>query len=219
MFTENVTLKRIAIATFGALFLTAATSATAFADPPRWVKKHGHYVKVHHKHGHWKRHHRAHRNPRQVRHRRIERTRIIYRDTQPVQAGSFSKTMGGGIIGALLGAATGTQLGKGSGRTAAILGGAVLGAVVGGHIGQQMEETDRRQSQQVLESVPTGQSVSWRNPDTGNQYQVTPTRTYQKASGQNCRDYMTWVFIDGYEEQVQGTACRTSDGKWAESNS
>lgn len=211
MFSTKLTMKRIAIATLGAIFLTTTSMGTAFADPPRWAKSHGHYKKVHHKHGHWKRAHK---------HRRNQRSRVVYQESQPIQAGNFSKTMGGGILGAIIGAAVGTQFGKGSGRTAAVLGGAVIGAVLGGNIGQQMEASDRQQSQAALETAPNGQAVAWQNPNTGAQYKVTPNRTYQSAQGKDCRDYTTWVFIDGYEEQVQGAACRSTDGKWtSESNS
>lgn len=196
------------VTALGAFTLTAIGSMPALADPPRWsqghhAQKHGHY--------HKKRH-------RRVIRRHIQPTRVIRQDVQPVQAGSISTSTGGTIIGAILGAVTGTQIGKGSGRTAAIIGGGILGAVIGGKIGQNMNDADRERSQNALETAPTGQTVSWQSPDAGNQYQVTPTKTYQTASGRHCRDYTTWVFIDGYEEQVEGTACRTSDGRWEEAS-
>ena len=65
-----------------------------------------------------------------------------------------------------------------------------------------------------METAPTGRSVNWQNPDNGNQYTVTPTRTYRTASNGDCRDYDAWVFIGGYERKVTGTACRTPDGAW-----
>ena len=121
---------------------------------------------------------------------------------------------GGLIIGALLGAATGSQFGKGNGRVAAVLTGTVLGAVIGGQIGSSMDRADHVQVQNAMETAPTGRSVNWQNPDNGNQYTVTPTRTYRTASNGDCRDYDAWVFIGGYERKVTGTACRTPDGAW-----
>ncbi len=66
---------------------------------------------------------------------------------------------------------------------------------------------------QTLENVRTGVSSEWRNPDTGNYYQVTPTRTYD-TSGTPCREYTLEADIGGRSEQVYGTACRQADGDW-----
>jgi surface antigen len=66
---------------------------------------------------------------------------------------------------------------------------------------------------QTLETVRTGVSSSWRNPDTGNEYTVIPTNTYETASGP-CREYTINAVIDGRTQKVRGTACRQSDGTW-----
>ena len=123
----------------------------------------------------------------------------------------------GGLLGAALGGLAGSQIGKGDGRTAAIIGGVVLGGLVGGSIGDTMDRVDQAQTSRVLETSPTGTAVSWVNPDTGANYTVTPTQTY-RLNGQDCRDFTTWGVIDGYEEQLHGTACRTDDGRWASIN-
>ena len=117
----------------------------------------------------------------------------------------------GGALGGLLGAQVGDQ--EDQARTVAIIVGTLAGAAIGGAIGRSMYETDRLKTAQTLESVRTGVSSTWRNPDTGNQYAVTPTRTYETASGP-CRDYTMEAEIDGQLEQVQGTACRQPDGTW-----
>jgi surface antigen len=158
----------------------------------------------------WRRSHR----PTRVVVRHVHPTRVIYRDTPRASAASVSPTFGGGLIGAVLGAALGTQFGKGNGKTAAIVTGGLVGAVLGGNIGASMAESDRLRSQRALETTPTSTPVAWRNPDSGSTYRVTPTKTYQTASGQYCRDYSTWAFIDGYEEEVKSTACRTPEGTW-----
>jgi surface antigen len=41
-----------------------------------------------------------------------------------------------------------------------------------------------------------------------------PSRTYQTASGQYCREFQQTVTIAGEENQGFGTACRQSDGSW-----
>jgi surface antigen len=76
-----------------------------------------------------------------------------------------------------------------------------------------MDEKDRIKAAQALETAPTGAPTSWRNPDTGAAYTVTPTRTYQEA-GAPCRDFTTKAVIEGKEETVKGTACRQPDGSW-----
>jgi len=67
----------------------------------------------------------------------------------------------------------------------------------------------------VLEYGPNNQPVYWYDDDSGTQFQVTPLRTYQSSRGGYCREYQTYVIIDGREEQAYGTACRQPDGAWA----
>lgn len=127
---------------------------------------------------------------------------------------SSNNTLAGGLIGAALGGLIGSNFGKGDGRTAAIVGGAVIGGLIGGNLGSSMDRTDYVQTSYVLETAPSGRAVTWQNPDTGQEYSVTPTRTYQRADGQYCREFTTWGWIGGYEEQMHGTACRMADGSW-----
>jgi len=123
----------------------------------------------------------------------------------------------GAVLGGIAGGVLGNQVGGGSGRTAAIIVGTLAGAYIGGSIGQQMDDNDYYRSQQALESNPVNRTSSWRNPDSGNRYQVTPTRTYETASGP-CREYTTEAVINGRAETVYGTACRQSDGSWQAAN-
>lgn len=118
----------------------------------------------------------------------------------------------GQVVGGVLGGVLGAQVGKGSGRTAAIIAGTLAGAYFGGKIGKSMDETDRQNAYNALENNPTNHASSWRNPDSGNNYTVTPTKTYDSASGP-CRDYTTEVIIDGRRETATGTACR-ENGNW-----
>lgn len=117
------------------------------------------------------------------------------------------------VIGGIVGGVLGSQVGRGHGRTAATIVGTLVGAAVGGAIGRSMAETDRIKTAHSLETVRTGVPSSWRNPDTGNQYTVTPTRTFDSAQGP-CREYMVDAIIGGKREQVYGTACRQPDGSW-----
>lgn len=119
----------------------------------------------------------------------------------------------GMVIGGVLGGVLGSQVGGGHGRTAAIIAGTLAGAAIGGAIGNSMDEVDRMKTAQTLETVRTGVPAQWRNPDTGNQYTVVPTRTYDSA-GAPCREYTIDAVIGGRPEKVYGTACRQPDGSW-----
>ena len=126
---------------------------------------------------------------------------------------SPSKEDIGMASGAVLGGLLGHQIGGGHGQTIATIGGAALGAFVGGRIGRGMDRSDQRKTAEALEKSPDAQATTWRNPESGQSYSVTPTRTYQGASGP-CRDFKTVTQIDGRDELVHGTACRQPDGTW-----
>lgn len=122
-------------------------------------------------------------------------------------------------IGAALGAAGGGLLGAAAGGgPVGIAAGVLLGGLVGGATGSVLDDQDRRTAarttQQALESKPSGATTTWTNPDTGHSGSVTPTRTFQAASGQYCREYEQTVIIGGKSQRSYGTACRQPDGSW-----
>ncbi|WP_324101143.1 RT0821/Lpp0805 family surface protein [Noviherbaspirillum sp.] len=119
----------------------------------------------------------------------------------------------GMVLGGVLGGALGSQVGGGHGRTAAAVAGTLLGAAVGGAVGRSMDDTDRLKMTHSLESARTGATSHWRNPDTGNEYAVTPTRTYE-SRGEPCREYTVDGRVGGKKEKIYGTACRQPDGSW-----
>ena len=119
----------------------------------------------------------------------------------------------GVIIGAIAGGILGHQVGGGSGQVLATMAGTVAGAMIGGAIGKQMDETDRLNTAAALENVRTGVPSAWVNPDTGYEYVVTPTSTYDSGTGP-CREYTMDATIGGKTEQIYGTACRQADGSW-----
>lgn len=119
----------------------------------------------------------------------------------------------GMVIGGILGGVLGSNVGGGHGRTAAIIAGTMAGAAIGGAVGNSMDQVDRLKTATTLETVRTGVTSTWQNPDTGHQYAVTPTRTYETAGGP-CREYTIDAQIGGRTEQAYGTACRQADGSW-----
>jgi surface antigen len=129
--------------------------------------------------------------------------------------GTGPKTAIGGLGGAAAGGLLAAALG---GEGAGIAAGTILGGLLGGAIGDRLDAADREKANaaaaRALESVPSGQSVAWRNPDSGNTGAVTPVRTYQTSTGQYCREYTQTINIGGEKHQSYGTACRQPDGSW-----
>ncbi len=119
----------------------------------------------------------------------------------------------GMVIGGVLGGILGQEVGRGHGKTAATIVGTLIGASIGGSIGRSMDDTDRVKTAHSLETVRSGVPSTWRNPDTGSQYTVVPTRTYATSTGP-CREYTIDAMIGGRMEKVYGTACRQADGSW-----
>lgn len=131
---------------------------------------------------------------------------------------SINKQDVGTIGGAVAGGIAGTMVGKGSGRTAAIIGGTLLGAALGSSIGASLDKADmayyNQTSQRALETGQSGQSLPWKNPQTGNSGSITPSNYYQTAEGQYCREYQQTLTVGGKTEKGYGTACRQPDGSW-----
>ncbi len=124
------------------------------------------------------------------------------------------------VLGSVLGAAAGAGIAAAAGGNPAwIVGAGLMGAAAGGLTGHALDNRDKRlateAAQRAFETNPTGQAAVWRNPDTGNSGSVTPTRTYQLANGQYCRQYQQTITIGGQPQQAYGTACRQPDGTWA----
>lgn len=66
-----------------------------------------------------------------------------------------------------------------------------------------MDCNDQLNTAHALETSKNGEATTWRNPDTRHRYTVTPTRTYESASGP-CREFTTIAhFDDGRHEIVR----------------
>src|SRR5262245_31250491 len=124
------------------------------------------------------------------------------------------------VLGTVLGAGAGAGIAAlAGGGAGAIVGSAVGGALIGGFIGNRLDARDKRlaaeAAQRAFEQNQAGQASVWRNPDSGNSGSITPTRTYQIANGQYCREYKQTIVVGGEQHQAYGTACRQADGTWS----
>jgi surface antigen len=121
-----------------------------------------------------------------------------------------------GKVGAAGGAAAGALIGQVIGHnTESTLIGTAAGALLGYIVGNEMDKYDRRELNHVYERGVSNQPTAWVNPDTGNQYTVTPTPAYTRpGSSQPCRDAEIRAMVNGEEKITRTTACRQPDGSW-----
>lgn len=123
----------------------------------------------------------------------------------------------GTILGGATGALIGSTLGGGDGNLVAIGAGAVIGAFIGNQVGASMDKVDameaEKNAQKSLESLPSGKTSSWKNPNTGNYGTFTPKKTYESQNGY-CREFTQQITVAGKTQTGYGTACRQPDGSW-----
>jgi surface antigen len=123
------------------------------------------------------------------------------------------------VLGSLGGAAAGAGIAAVAGASSGwIVAAGLAGGLLGGAIGHRLDNKDKQMAAQAaanaFESNRTGQAAAWKNPDSGNSGTITPTKTYQAASGQYCREYRQEIIVGGEKQQAYGTACRQPDGSW-----
>jgi surface antigen len=119
-------------------------------------------------------------------------------------------TLGGGVLGGLIG----SRFGGGSGQILAVGAGALAGAYLGGKLGKNMDDADRARMNNAFENNSNGQPAYWQNQKTGTTYDVVPTRNVVVNGNQYCREYRSTAVIAGKRQQMYGTACRQPDGTW-----
>jgi len=124
----------------------------------------------------------------------------------------------GTVAGSILGALIGSQFGSGAGKAIAVAVGAAAGAIIGGTLGAELDDEDRFQAQvaatEALNDAEEGESVSWANPESGNEGSYTPTESFETSEGLRCREFTQTIAVGGEEEDTVGTACKQPDGSW-----
>lgn len=131
--------------------------------------------------------------------------------------GRGNKEILGGAGGAVIGGVLGSQVGGGSGRLWATGAGVLLGALAGTEVGRSLDKADMayaNQAGQQAHGAPIGESISWNNPDSGNQGTITPVRDGYSTAGRYCREYQQTIIVGGQEQSGYGTACQQPDGSW-----
>ena len=124
-------------------------------------------------------------------------------DMNKGQKGAIGGAAGGALIGQIIGH-----------NTEATLIGAAVGTMLGYIVGNEMDKYDREQINHVYDRGVSGNTSAWINPDTGNEYRVTPQSAYTGPSNRICRKAEIQATIDGKQETTYATACRDEAGHW-----
>lgn len=185
----NRTIAAVTLVLIGAIW----SAESAAADPPPWAPAHGYRAKG-----------KPGKSPA-----RTAAPAVLPID---IDLGRCNRELLGAAIGGAVGGALGSEIGDDDTRTVAIIGGTIIGVIVGGSIGGTMDKLDQNCVGQTLEHAADGQSIIWTS--SGQDYQVTPTRTYRAGDGRDCREYTTEARVGGRLQAVHGRACRQPDGSW-----
>ncbi|HLF67323.1 MAG TPA: RT0821/Lpp0805 family surface protein [Gammaproteobacteria bacterium] len=120
----------------------------------------------------------------------------------------------GAVAGALIGGGAGAFIGQGVGTAVAVGVGIVGGALIGGYIGDHMDSSDNAKMNASMNN-PTNKRTDWKNDKTGASYSMAPTSKVMAINGNGaCRTFHTKATIEGKTQEVDGTACRQTDGTW-----
>jgi surface antigen len=67
---------------------------------------------------------------------------------------------------------------------------------------------------EALARAGGGNSVPWRNPQTGVGGNITPLATSYSTDGLPCRDFLASYVSGGAQAWLHGSACRSAAGQW-----
>jgi len=120
-------------------------------------------------------------------------------------------------VGAVLGGAAGGVIGAAAGqdgqRAVAIVVGTVIGAAIGAEIGRRMDQADRSCVGHALELAVPGQTVAWKNHNTGIAFQLTPAMDGERTTD-GCRKFRL-IATGGFGlSEGRAVACAGADGIW-----
>ena len=130
------------------------------------------------------------------------------------QQGPGAAELLGTVGGAVLGGVVGNKIGDGSGQKIATVIAAMAGGLAGNWIGRNVDENVRRTASAAeREALERGESVHWTHGADSGRVEIVGTRP-DTATGETCREFHHTVSIGGREQQAYGLACRDAAGDW-----
>jgi surface antigen len=185
-----------------ALVFTLITfiSTTVCSEPPSWAPAHGYRNKHKNKSHHHKRGY------------------DYYHDEVAEDIGIFDGICKyekiGSIVGAAAGGVIGAKVTDKEDRVAGVLIGTIAGVIVGKTIGKVIDDRDRNCAGHALAYLNDGESVSWLNPNTNAEHQITSLSSYAQ-NGFDCKQFVTTTtFANGRKSSYENDACLGNDGVW-----
>jgi surface antigen len=130
-----------------------------------------------------------------------------------ITSGHCNREAVGAVIGGVAGGTIGHEVAKPEDRVVATIIGAAVGALVGAKIGRELDERDQGCIGQSLELAQPGQSVQWRNDQSGVAYVLTPTGSEQ-IDGRSCRVFKLRSTANGKAQTVTRRGCQVAQGQW-----
>jgi surface antigen len=130
-----------------------------------------------------------------------------------ITSGRCNREEVGAVLGGVVGGTIGHEVAKPEDRVIATILGAAVGALVGSKIGRDLDERDQGCIGQALELAQPGQSVQWRNDQSGVSYVLTPTGTAQ-IDGRSCRVFKLRSSVSGKSQTVTRRGCPVEEGQW-----
>ena len=100
----------------------------------------------------------------------------------------------------------------------------VTGALEGRQLGlselkARLDQSDRAAAMQALElalsELGDGVTLVWRRPERELVGRIKPVSAFRDDHGRVCRHVVYSLALGTYQRQIEGVACRESDGSWS----
>jgi surface antigen len=82
-----------------------------------------------------------------------------------------------------------------------------------------LDRSDRQAAYQALalalDELGDGVTLVWRRPARGLVGRIKPVSAFRDDKGRVCRHIVYSLSLGGYEKEIEGDACRESDGSWS----
>ena len=83
----------------------------------------------------------------------------------------------------------------------------------------RLDQSDRAAAMQALElalsELGDGVTLVWRRPERELVGRIKPVSAFRDDQGRVCRHVVYSLALGTYQRQIEGVACRESDGSWS----
>src|SRR5262249_6113556 len=83
----------------------------------------------------------------------------------------------------------------------------------------RLDQSDRQAAYQALalalDELGDGVTLIWKRPARGLEGRIKPVSAFRDDKGRVCRHIVYSLALGGYEKEIEGNACRETDGSWS----